>query len=73
MPHSDGPPQQHDSQHSRSNSRSPVSPGYTGETLAEREESRLAEAAYRLGIRPGSPGQPPLTFRRQPRGLVPAK
>ena len=42
---SDGSPQQDDRLHRRSRSRSPVSPGCEGETPAEREERRLADAA----------------------------
>ena len=42
---SEGSPQRDDRQHRRSRSRSPVSPGCAGETLAECEERRLAEAA----------------------------
>ena len=41
----DGSPQRDDRHHRRSGSRSPFSPGCAGETLAEREERRLAEAA----------------------------
>ena len=45
MSDSDGSPQRDYRHHRRSHSRSPVSPGCAGETLAEREERRLAEAA----------------------------
>ena len=38
----DGSPQQDDRHHRRSRSRSPVSLGCAGETLAEREERLLA-------------------------------
>ena len=53
MADSDGSPQRDDSHHRRSRSRSPVSsPEWTGETLAEREERRLAEAAVLVGPPP---------------------
>ena len=42
MADSDGSPQRDDRHHRRSRSRSPVSPEWTGETPAEREERRLA-------------------------------
>ena len=46
MADSDGSPQRDDRHHRRSRSRFPASsPEWTGETLAEREERRLAEAA----------------------------
>ena len=45
MADSDGSPQRDDRHHRRSRSRSPISPGWTGETPAEREERRQAEAA----------------------------
>ena len=61
MSDSDGSPQRDDRHHRRSRSRSPVSPGYAGETLAEREERRLAEAA--LPVRPLA-GQPRAAPRR---------
>ena len=46
-------PQRDDRHHRRSRSRSPVSPGYAGELLAEREERRLAEAAMPVGPQAG--------------------
>ena len=46
---SDGSPQRDDRHHRRSRCRSPVSPGYAGETLAEREERRLGQAAVPVG------------------------
>ena len=53
MADSDGSPQRDDRHHRRSRSRSPVSsPEWTGETLAEREERRLAEAAVLVGPPP---------------------
>ena len=45
MADSDGSPNQDHRHHRRSRSCSPVSPEWTGETPAEREERRLAEAA----------------------------
>ena len=57
MADSDGSPQQDDRHHRRSRSRSPVSPEWTGETPAEREERRLAEAAVLVG--PPPPAQEP--------------
>ena len=42
---SNGSPQRDNRHHRRSRSRSPVSPGCARETLAEREERRVAEAA----------------------------
>ena len=50
MSDSDGSPKRDDRHHRLSRFRSPVSPGYPGETLAEREERRLAEAA--VPVRP---------------------
>ena len=55
MADSDGSPQPDDRHHRRSRSRSPISPEWTGETPAEREERRLAEAA--VLVRPPA-GQP---------------
>ena len=53
MEDSDGPLQRDDCHHRRSRSRSPVSsPEWTGETLTEREELRLAEAAVLVGTPP---------------------
>ena len=57
MADSDGSPQRDDRQHRWSRSRSPVSPEWTGETPAEREERRLAEAAVLVGQPP--PAQEP--------------
>ena len=51
----DGSSQQDDRHHRRSRSRSPVSPGFAGETLEERKERRLAEAAVPVGPPPGPP------------------
>ena len=52
MADSDGSPQRDDRHHRRSRSRSPASPEWTGETPAEREERRLAEAAVLVGPPP---------------------
>ena len=52
----DGSPQRDDRHHRRSRSCSPVSPDWTGETPAEREERRLAEAAVLVGPPAGQPG-----------------
>ena len=57
MADSDGSPQRDDRHHRRSRSRSPVSLEWTGETPAEREERRLAEAAVLVGPLP--PAQEP--------------
>ena len=55
MADSDGSPQRDDRHRRRSRSRSPVSPEWTGETRAEREERGLAEVA--VLVRPPA-GQP---------------
>ena len=55
MSDSDGSPQRDDRHHRRSRSRSPVSPEWAGETPAEREERRLAEAAMPVGPPTGQP------------------
>ena len=52
---SDGSPQRDDRERRRSCSRSPVSPGCAGETPAEREERRLAEAVVPIGPPAGQP------------------
>ena len=49
MSDSEGSPQRNHRHHCRFRSRSPFSPGCTGETLAEREEQQLAEAAVPVG------------------------
>ena len=51
MADSDGSPRHH----RQSRSCSPVSPEWTGETPAEREERRLAEAAVLVGPPAGQP------------------
>ena len=55
MSDSDGSPQRDARHHRRSRSRSPVSPGCAGETLEEREERGLAEAAVPVGPPAGQP------------------
>ena len=57
MADSDCSPQRDDRHHRRSRSRSPASLKWTGETLAEREERRLAEAA--VLVRPPPPAREP--------------
>ena len=69
MSDSDGSPQPDDRHNRPSRFRSPVSPGCAVETLEEREEQRLAEAA--VPVRPPA-GQPRLASAdtgSQPRGL----
>ena len=55
MADSDGSPQRDERHHRPSRSRSPVSPEWAGETPAEREERRLAEAAVVVGPPAGQP------------------
>ena len=55
MADSNGSPKRDDRHHCWSCSRSPVSPEWTGETPAEREERRLAEAAVLVGPPAGQP------------------
>ena len=55
MSDSDGSPQRANRNHGRSRSRSPVTPELAGETPAEREERRLAEAAVSVGPPAGQP------------------
>ena len=59
MSDSDGSLERDDRHHRRSHSRSPVSQGCAGETLAEREKRRLAEAAVQVGPRAGQPQAAP--------------
>ena len=73
MSDADGPPQRDDRHHRRSRSRSPVSPGYAGETLAEREERRLAEAAVPVGPPVGQPRAASADTGPSTRGLAPAE
>ena len=68
MSDSNGPPQRDDRHQRRSRSRSPVSPGGAGETLAEREERRLAEAAVPFGPPAGQPRAAPADSEPSPRG-----
>ena len=63
MAKTDGSPQRDDCHHRRSRSRPPASPVWTGETLAEREERRLAEAAVLVGL-------PPLAREPEPAELT---
>ena len=72
MSKSDGSPQRDDRHHRRSRSRSPVSPGYAGETLAEREERRLAEAAVPVGPPAGQPRAASADTGPSTRGPAPA-
>ena len=55
MSDSDGSPQRNDRHHRPSRYRFPVSLGFAGETPAEREERRLAEAAVLVGPPSGQP------------------
>ena len=75
MADSDGSPQQDDRHHRRSRSRSPASPEWTGETLAEREERRLVEAAVQvsppLPAREPAPGDRPRRPSSKPRRQAP--
>ena len=56
MSESDGSPERVDRHHRRSRSRYPVSPECAGETPAEREKRRLAEAAVPIEPPAGQPG-----------------
>ena len=58
MSDSDGSPPRDDRLHCRSRTRSPVSPGCTKETPAERQGPRLAEAAVPVGLPAGQPEAP---------------
>ena len=69
----DGSPQRDDRHHRRSCSRSPVSPGCAGETLAEREERGLAEAAVLVGSPVGQPRAAPANTEPSTRGPAPAE
>ena len=73
MPDSEGSPQRDDRHHRRSRSRSPVSPGCAGETLTEREERRLAEAAVPVGPPAGRPRAAPTNNEPSTRGPAPAE
>ena len=59
MSDSEGSSQPDDRHHRRSRSRSPVSPGYAGETVAEREQRWLAGAAVLVGPPAGQPQAAP--------------
>ena len=67
MSDSDSSPKGDDRHNRRSRSRSPVSPGCTGETLPEREERRLAEVA--VPVRP--PASQPRAAPAEPRASGP--
>ena len=69
MSDSDGSPQRDDRHHRRSRSRSPVFPEWAGETPAQREERRLAEAAVLVGPPAGRPPAASATPGRRPRSL----
>ena len=73
MSDSDGSPQRDDRHHHRSRSRSPVSPGCAAETLAEREERRLAEAAMPVGPPAGQPRAASADTGPSTRGPPPAE
>ena len=55
MSDSDSSPQRDDRHHRRSRSRSPVAPGCAGETPADREGRRLAEAVVPVRLPAGQP------------------
>ena len=73
MSDSDCSPQRDDRHHCRSRSRSPVSPGCAGETLAEREERRLAEAAVPVEPPAGQPQTASADTGPSTRGPAPAE
>ena len=73
MSDSDGSPQSDDGHHRRSRSCSLVSPGYAGETLAEREERRLEEAAVPVGPPAGQPRATSADTGPSTRGPAPAE
>ena len=70
---SDGSPQLDERHDRRSRSRSPVSPGYAGETLAELEERRLAEAAVQVGQPAGEPRAAPADPKPSTKGPAPTE
>ena len=73
MSDTDGSPQRDDRHYRWSRSRSPVSPGCTGETLAECEERRLAEAAVPVGQPAGPPWAASTDSGLSTRGPAPAE
>ena len=73
MSDSDGTFQRDDRHPRRSRSRSPVSPGYAGETLAKREERRLTEAAVPVGLPVGQPRAASADTGPSTRGPAPAE
>ena len=72
MSDSDGSPQRDDRHHRRSRSRSPVSPGCVGVTLAEREERPLAKAAVPVERQAGQPQAAPADPKPPAQDPVPA-
>ena len=70
---SDGSPQRDHRHYRRSRSCSPDSPGYAGETLAEREERRLAEAAVLVGPPAWQPSAAPADTGPSTQGPAPAE
>ena len=73
MSDSNGSPQRDDRHHRRSRSRSPVSPGCAGETLAEGEERRLAEPAAPIGPPARQPRAAPADAEPSIQGPAPAE
>ena len=73
MSDSNGCPLRDDRHHRPYRSRSPVSPGCAGETLAEREERRLAEAAVPVGPPAGQPRTASADTRPSTQGPAPAE
>ena len=73
MSDSNGSTQRDDRHHRRSRSRSLVSPGYAGETLAEREERQLAEAAAPVGPPAGQPRAAPANPEPSTQGPAPTE
>ena len=73
MADSDGSPQRDDRHHRRSGCRSPVSPEWTGETPAEREERRLAEVAVLVGPPPAAQEPEPAKMTRGKRRPQPQR
>ena len=73
MADSDGSPQRADRHHRKSRSPSPVSPEWTGETPAEHEERRLAEAAVLVGPPAGQPQAASADTEQSAQGSEPAE
>ena len=72
MSDSDVSPKQDERNHCQSRSHSPVSPGYAGETLAERKERALAEAAVPVEPPGGRPWAAPADPEPPAQESVPA-